>query len=252
MVNGLEALEVMDYPGRLIIAGKDESGEDVVIYGLSGRSPSSQARRLKANEGGTTIAIDVTDKEQLAKGNPALLVYNAIVKDPESGAIIVSNGAQTDLIVTNVGMVEPRHILDKSLPYSFADRNLVEGTDIDMSTYEPDGPIFTPRVSGIVFESNAMLAVVKRGYEGEPVKSFTQLPLEPGLGYMIATYDGANPEKPGIVPSFTGEPRVVKLTGEPEDIANAVYAAIGEFAVSAACMTIDGRYAIKNLHGDGD
>jgi IMP cyclohydrolase len=198
------------------------------------------------------ISIEVTDPEQLAKGNPKLLVYNAIVRDPETGAIIVSNGAQTDFIVASVGMVEPGHILDKTLPYTFADPNLIEGTDIDTSTYEPDSPIFTPRVSGVVFESAAMLAVVKRGYDGEPVKSFTKLPLEPGVGFMVATYDGPNPAKPAVVPSFSGEPRVVKLAGSPEDIAGAVYDAIGDFRVSAACMTRDGRYAIKNLHGDGD
>jgi hypothetical protein len=50
---------------------------------------------------------------------------------------------------------------------------------------------------------------------------------------MIATYIGINQDP---LPSFVGEPIDVKLKGDSEDIAKAVYEALGQFRVSVACV----------------
>ncbi|MBW3018076.1 IMP cyclohydrolase, partial [Candidatus Woesearchaeota archaeon] len=97
MVEGLENLAKMEYPGRFIILGQDVSGEQgVVVYGVTGRSVSSQARKFVFNEEHEVLRTDVTDKEQLEKGSPALLIYPAIAR--KGSFVVVSNGAQTSLL----------------------------------------------------------------------------------------------------------------------------------------------------------
>lgn len=68
MVEGLEEMARMDYPGRLIIMSRDISGDcDVVGYGLTGRSSSSQARKLVLSEDKTKIFVEPTNYEQMLK-----------------------------------------------------------------------------------------------------------------------------------------------------------------------------------------
>ena len=69
----------MVYPGRIIIIGKSPAGEDVVMYAITGRSPSSQARMLLIDEVEKKIFVKPTDEETLKTGNPDLLVYPAII-----------------------------------------------------------------------------------------------------------------------------------------------------------------------------
>ncbi|MBR9691626.1 hypothetical protein GOV06_02470 [Candidatus Woesearchaeota archaeon] len=271
-MEGLEKLAEMEYPGRVIIIGRTKRGShaghsydgaNVVAYGLSGRSESSQARKLKATKDKKRISIDVTDPEQLAKGDPSLLVYDAIVKIGRT--IIVSNGVQTNLIGDAADMyrrfMERELPIEDLLPMSFCEPHYMEtkdGRTIDIACYEPDDPNFTPRICGVVQGDYAMLGVIKRDTNGEPLHCFYKFPLVEGQAKMIATYEGVN-QNP--LPAFTGEPRDIRLEVEtviPEtqqDIANGIYEAMGKFAVSSACMLSkdDWEYkkeqvAIKNLH----
>ena len=94
-MKGLEAIAEMEYPGRLIALGRDPTGEhNVVVYAVTGRSPSSQARTLEYNADDNTIFTKPTDPEVLEKGNPDLLLYDAIVMLDDS--VAVSNGKQTE------------------------------------------------------------------------------------------------------------------------------------------------------------
>ena len=45
-MSGLEVLSSMDYPGRFIVLGLTKEGIHTAIYGITGRSSPSQARRL--------------------------------------------------------------------------------------------------------------------------------------------------------------------------------------------------------------
>lgn len=98
-----------------------------------------------------------------------------------------------------------------------------------------------------------MLNIIKRDINGESIKEYFQFTLKPGYGKMIATYDGTNPPKPAIVPSFKGSPRDITITKtKPQKIADMIYEALGDFAVSAAVMLPEKNYvAIKNLHDEG-
>jgi len=51
MTKGLEKLIEKDYPGRLIIIGADRTGKNVIVlYAITGRSPSSQARKIEYSD----------------------------------------------------------------------------------------------------------------------------------------------------------------------------------------------------------
>lgn len=217
----LEHLSRMIYPGRLIAIGRDASGDfNVVIYAITGRSASSQARKLVLEQ--NAVWTKPTDPEALAKGNPDLLLYPALVL---GRGIAVSNGKQTsDIDAGSPG--SPVHALDHAL------KNW---------TYEPDAPIYTPRISGCVLPSNrAALSVIKRADNGEALRFFFELPLIAGKGKMISTYSGENKDR---LPSFHEEPIDLELEeSSTAAMAEAVYAALGpqeaekDFRVAVACL----------------
>jgi IMP cyclohydrolase len=213
----------MEYPGRLIIVGRDPAGEhDVVIYAVTGRSPSSQARRLMLDDDGS-IHTMVTDPEILPSGNEKLLLYTCLRSFP--GGLAVSNGAQTDLIVRTAqafsghgAMPAPAEILLQA----FSEPHMVDG--IDLTSYEPDRPTFTPRIGGCI-ANGAALAIVRRAEDGSAARNYFKAPLEPGRGKLMATYSGENVDP---LPSFRGQPVEIKIgCRTARELAEAVYSALG-------------------------
>jgi IMP cyclohydrolase len=222
-IGGLEALAHMEYPGRVIILGR-APGEGIpfVVYGITGRSPSSQARRIVFE--GTRAMVTPTDEDLLAEGDPDLLLYAAI--SIQQGCV-VSNGRQTFSIrpipVSDPGPVE---VLAQGL----------EGWD-----FEPDPPNWTPRISGCVLTADrGALSIIKHGGGGLSVKNYFEFPLLPGRAKMISTYTGKNANP---LPSFQGEPLDLHFRGvTARQTAEAVYAAMApadpklDFRVAAACV----------------
>ncbi|MCX6561729.1 MAG: hypothetical protein NTZ26_14595 [Candidatus Aminicenantes bacterium] len=234
-----ESLTRMVYPGRLLIIGGDASGEHhVVLYAITGRSPASQARMLVLE--GNAVWTKPTDPEILKKGNPELLVYPAVIF---GRGIAASNGRQTVDIDTDAS-VSAVAALDAGLaPWSF----------------EPDAPIYTPRISGCVLSSGrSALSLIKRGSDGHPVRAFYDLADRPGCGAMLATYAGENKEP---LAAFAGEPvEIVLESTTPEETAEAAYAAlrpsgrIEDFRVALVCVFArrdaleERRLAVINRH----
>jgi len=226
MAKGLESLSAKEYPGRVIIIGRDKSGKnEVVIYAITGRSPSSQARKLELED--DAIRAKPTDDETLKKGNIDLLVYPAILF---SRGIAVSNGKQTVDIKTRLGQSQnPEVVLALAL---------------HKWDYEPDSPIFTPRISGCVLpQKKAALGIIKRAPDGSSMRSIFEIPLIAGKGKMITTYRGENKDP---IPTFTGEPIDIEIKEEKaDDMAEAVYDALGpeagksDYRVSVACVFSD-------------
>ena len=223
MEKGLESLEAMEYPGRIIIIGKDKPGKNAIVtYAITGRSPSSQARKLVIEN--NAVWTKPTDELTLQKGNIDLLVYPAICVEK---GIAVSNGKQTEDIRKNLSQRQsPGEILSSSLEHW---------------DYEPDAPNFTPRISGcILSQEKAALSIIKRGSDETSVRSIFEFPLLSGQGKMITTYNGENREP---LPSFRGEPLEVEIEGQKaERVAEAVYNALKpkkpgkDFRVAVACI----------------
>jgi len=220
MSDRLEPWPSMVYPGRLIVIGRDRSGERlVVIYAVTGRSPASQARELARQ--GNAVWTRPTDPDVLARGNPDLLVYPALVF---GRGIAVSNGKQTADIAFE-GAASPVAALEAGLrTWSF----------------EPDAPIFTPRISGCVLPgASAALNIIRRGPDGSAERLYFEFLPAPGEGRMISTYAGENADP---LPAFRGESISVELP-EPtaRGMAAAIDAALGpkscgpDFRVAVAC-----------------
>ena len=227
MTNELEAISGMTYPGRLIILGRSTDGQNiVVVYAITGRSPSSQARRIQFDK--MRAMVKPTDEELLQTGDPDLLIYPALML---SRRVAVSNGRQTPAIHavfdTELG---PAGLLTQALAGWI---------------YEPDEPNFTPRISGsVVSEDKAALSILRREKGGGCLKNYFEFPLRAGAGKMISTYSGENTNP---LPCFKGEPLDVQLQGvTAAQTAEAVYAALAppasepsrDFRVSVACVFI--------------
>lgn len=219
----LEALKSQDYPGRVIILGRDRSAEHVIIvYAVTGRSPSSQARKIELE--GNCALVRPTDQEILQKGDPELLIYPAICI---GRGIAVSNGRQTqDVSDFLTRRSSPIQVLEASL---------------QNWEYEPDAPNYTPRISGCVLgRDHGALSILKRADDGRTHRQYFECPLIPGMGYRIATYTGENKDP---LPSYEGEPHRINLSGQnPKEVVSAVYESLGshspdrDFRVAAACV----------------
>jgi IMP cyclohydrolase len=216
-------LATLEYPGRLIAMGLASAGaKAVIVYAITGRSPSSQARNLVHRDGG--IWVQPTDEDVLKKGNVDLLVYPALLFG--QAGVAVSNGKQTaDILDALVEADAPVAILSKVLA---------------AWDYEPDAPIFTPRISGCLVRGAAGLSVVRRGAAGETLRSYFEVPLREGEGRIVSTYEGPNREP---LPCFEGEPRRMALAGTtPRETAEDAYRALApsapdkDFRVSVACV----------------
>jgi IMP cyclohydrolase len=216
-------LATLEYPGRLIILGVPSgAGKAAIVYAITGRSPSSQARNLVHRDGG--IWVQPTDEDVLKKGNVDLLVYPALLFG--QAGVAVSNGKQTadirDGLASGAG---PIAVLSKALA---------------AWDYEPDAPIFTPRVSGCLVHGAAGLSVLRRGESGETLRSYFEVPLREGEGRLVSTYEGPNRDP---LPSFAGEPRRLELAGgSARKMAEMVYRKLGpvlpekDFRVAVACV----------------
>ncbi len=232
-----DILAGLEYPGRLIGLGANAAGTSaVIVYAITGRSPSSQARKLVFRDNG--IWVRPTDEAVLKTGNVDLLVYPAILFD-EAG-IAVSNGKQTADVRGALGSgLTPAAGLAKSL---------------EKWDYEPDSPIFTPRISGAVVANKAGLSVIRRGGAGESLRSFFEFPMTAQAPLrIISTYLGPNRDP---LPCFEGEPRLTgPAAGIAREMAERVYADLGpkgdgkDFRVAVACVfaTI-GRPSQYELH----
>lgn len=219
------SIAALEYPGRLIVIGTAAAGPQVVLYAITGRSPSSQARKLVHRDGG--IWVQPTDEATLKQGNVDLLVYPAVLIG--RAGIAVSNGKQTADVRDRLKPgVDPIAALSEALA----------GWD-----FEPDAPIFTPRISGCLTESGAALSVLRRGPSGETLRNFFEAGLaRAGEGRLVSTYEGPNADP---LPVFCGEPRFVDIPGTtPAEAAEAVYESLGpvagarDFRVAVACVFV--------------
>ncbi len=175
------------YPGRGILLGRSGDGKKAVIaYFIMGRSENSRNRIFEATEDG--IRTRAFDESRMT--DPSLIIYHPVrVVD---GTVVVTNGDQTDTVADALRA-------GKSWVRALRTRE-----------FEPDGPNFTPRISGMVRPSGAYrLSILKSAGDGKSCNRFFyeyDAPLA-GIGHFISTYqtDG------DPLPSFAGEPLTVAV-----------------------------------------
>jgi IMP cyclohydrolase len=232
MIKGLELLSGMEYPGRVILIGADPPGKNaVVVYAVTGRSRSSQARKIVAEN--KHFLVVPTDEAVLKEGNHDLLIYPAICV---SKGIVVSNGKQTGDILA--GLHSRRKPLD------------VLRSALSRWDYEPDPPSYTPRICGCLMPSGqAALGIVRRVGDGRTQRDFYDFSIKAGFGKVLTTYAGENREP---LPSYAGAPGEIEVNlNSAEEMAEAVYTCLGgkkregDFRVAVACVF--GKDLKKNL-----
>ncbi|WP_368241645.1 IMP cyclohydrolase [Intestinimonas butyriciproducens] len=179
------------YPGRGILLGCSADGRRAVIaYFIMGRSKNSRNRVFEITEDG--IRTKAFDESRMT--DPSLIIYHPVrVVD---GTTIVTNGDQTDTV---------------------ADAFRSGGSwvrALRTREFEPDGPNYTPRISGMVRPDGSYRLAILKSADGDPAccrRFFYEYdaPIA-GQGHFISTYqtDG------DPLPSFEGEPRTVELGDE--------------------------------------
>lgn len=187
----LDALRDSRYPGRGIVIGRTPDARHFVqVYWIMGRSPGSRNRVFVAEE--QTVRTRAFDESALE--NPTLVVYRPV--RVLGARHIVSNGDHTDTIVD---AIQEGGTFESAL---------------NTRTFEPDPPILTPRIAGIVDLEDTgaayRIAILKAiaGSGGSASRQyFSYETAVPGTGHCITTYmdDGDPP------PSFSGEPYAVEL-----------------------------------------
>lgn len=190
------------YVGRGIIIGKTEDNTNAVIaYFIMGRSENSRNRVFV--EKGNNLMIKPFDESKVE--DPSLIIYYPI-REYEN-KLIVTNGDQTDTI------------------YNDLKDNKTFESALDTREFEPDGPNWTPRVSGILDFSaddfSYKMSILKSAdAEGTACNRFYfSYKSLPGVGHFIHTYvkDG-NP-----IPTFQGEPERVEIPNNIDDFTNEIW-----------------------------
>ncbi len=196
------------YPGRGIVIGRSKDGaKAVTAYFIMGRSVNSRNRIfVSEGEGIRTQAYDPSKLE-----DPSLIIYAPV--RVLSHMTIVTNGDQTDTV------------------YDGMEKGMTFEQSLRSREFEPDGPNYTPRISGIlnVKDGNfdyAMSILKSNNKNPESCNRYTFAYENPaaGEGHFIHTYmhDG-NP-----LPSFEGEPKLVEISGDIDAFTDKVWNNLNE------------------------
>lgn len=251
MSNNLENLS-REYIGRGIVIGQTNEEISFVAYILTGRSESSKARILRLDDRCGVVYTEPTDRKILEKGSQVLLLYPAIMTF--NNGIAVSNGAQTKLPFNQImrfpDATNPKSVLMNALEASFFEYDSELGL-IDITSFEPDKPNYTPRITGCVIEDMGAFAIARNRGKNRTEKEYFEFKLIKGKSKLIMTYDGVDTGREPLH-SFSGEPLDLKLTGKTEEeIAKKVREAINPLTfIAVAVQFADNRKKshIINLH----
>lgn len=196
------------YPGRGIVIGKSPDGKyAVTAYFIMGRSSNSRNRIfVEDGEGIRTQAFDPSKLE-----DPSLIIYAPV--RVLGNKTIVTNGDQTDTI------------------YELMDQQQTFEQSLRTREFEPDGPNYTPRISGIMHLENGgynyAMSILKSN-NGDPSScnryTFAYENPAAGEGHFIHTYMGdGNP-----LPSFEGEPTLLGIEGDIDTFTNMIWENLNE------------------------
>ena len=201
-------LKENSYPGRGIVIGRSADGKKAVTaYFIMGRSENSRNRVFV--EDGEGIRTQAFDPSKLT--DPSLIIYAPV--RVLGNKTIVTNGDQTDTI------------------YEGMDHQLTFEQSLRSREFEPDGPNYTPRISGVMHVENgkfnyAMSILKSNNGNPDACNRYTfsyETPLA-GEGRFIHTYMGDG----SPLPSFEGEPTWVKISGDIDSFTDMLWNNLNE------------------------
>jgi IMP cyclohydrolase len=219
MTANMEALAANPYPGRGIVLGVSEGGEQAVqAYWVMGRSENSRNRVLVENEDGS-VRTEAFDPSKVL--DPSLIIYNAMrTVDQFHSTHVVSNGDQTDTLVDEINRRHARLSLSERFLDALIQRE-----------FEPDAPNFTPRITATTFTP------LQPGFS-DGRYNYSLIKRNPTTGGAEHTFGGGSlggiPEGTGIcfhtyngdgdpLPAFEGSPFAVPVQETAEEIAGTLW-----------------------------
>ncbi|GAA1961457.1 IMP cyclohydrolase [Kitasatospora viridis] len=161
-------LAANQYPGRGVLWGRTGDGAVVGAYFLTGRSPASKARELRRVDGELVVAATGTGEHD------HLRHYTAVRHGGE--LLVYGNGEQ---VATVAGRL---------------DQGAAPAAALDGLDYEPDPPIFTPRLTVVADgrgTGRAWFGAARRSAGGRSVTDRLQLQVsapDPGEAVLMTTY----------------------------------------------------------------
>lgn len=208
MISLENELKNNSYPGRGIILGRTADGtKAVAAYFIMGRSENSRNRVFVTE--GEGIRTQAFDPSKLT--DPSLIIYAPV--RVLGNKTIVTNGDQTDTI------------------YEGMDKQMTFEQSLRSREFEPDGPNYTPRISGVMHVEkgvyNYAMSILKSS-NGNPDSchryTFSYKNPTAGEGHFIHTYmhDG-NP-----LPSFEGEPKLISIPDDIESFTELLWNSLNE------------------------
>lgn len=196
------------YPGRGIVIGRTPDGSKAAVaYFIMGRSENSR-NRVFVREG-AGIRTQAFDPAKLT--DPSLIIYAPV--RVLGNKTIVTNGDQTDTI------------------YEGLNRQLTFEQSLRSRRFEPDGPNYTPRISGVLEIENGhysyALSILKSA-DGNPAACnrylYTYENCLAGEGRFLHTYQSdGNP-----LPSFEGEPKRVAIPDALDAFTGLLWSSLNE------------------------
>ena len=202
-----ELLKDNTYPGRGIVIGKTPDGvKAMTAYFIMGRSENSRNRIFTEKNG--EVFTEPFDAAKVQ--DPSLIIYAAVRSFANN--LVVTNGNQTDTVVEG---------LQAGKGFSEA---------LESREFEPDGPNFTPRISGMLTfgggDFTYQMSILKSAdAEGSACNRYTySYAPKNGLGHFIHTYvcDG-NP-----IPTFQGEPERIAVCDDIDEMTDRIWKALNE------------------------
>ena len=194
------------YPGRGIVLGRSADGKfAVAAYFIMGRSENSRNRVFTVTEDG--IRTEAHDPSKMT--DPSLIIYHPVRLVGKG--LIVTNGDQTDTI----------------RDYLLQGRTFAEA--LYSREFEPDGPNYTPRISGLLHRDGSYAMSILKSDDGDPACCcryfFGYDHPKAGEGRFLHTYQ----ENLDPLPSFEGEPRKVAITApDAQTWAQELWASLNE------------------------
>jgi len=167
--DALEAvLSDRPYPGRVIIVARTAAGI-VAAYAATGRSEASRQRRIRL-----TDAADLLVEPTVGDASDPLRHYRAVRR--VDGYFVLGNGSQVDPVADRIAA------------------GAVPSVSLEDLEYEPDPPIFTPRITAVIGDDDTVwLGAAHRG-SADRASADTIVTragaLEVGDGLLLSTYRG--------------------------------------------------------------
>ena len=225
MTDIFEYLRERTYPGRGILLGRTPEGKRVCAYFIMGRSENSRNRIFERTEDG--IRTRAFDEAKMT--DPSLIIYHPIRLF--KGTLIVTNGDQTDTI---------REHMERGHCYRHG---------LHSRTFEPDGPNWTPRISGVVTPDGKYALSILKSLDGDAsccCRYFYEYDApKAGVGHFISTYAGFG----APLPSFSGEPVAVSLPEKnAQELADALWAALDTDNKVSLYVEVGGESVIINKY----